>query len=422
MIKSYLEVIKNTHFRSLWLAQVASQIALNMLVFVLAIKVYQATRSSTAVSLMLLTFGIPSIIFGIFAGGVVDYYDKKYVLFLCNISRVFLFFLFFIFSLNIPVLFILALLISIITQFFIPAEAPSIGSLVKAKDLLAANSLFTISFYISTVLGYILAGPTVKILGDKNVYLVMLILMLTASFFIYFIPNIKSKKEKTDLHFHPGLIISRIGEGIRFIFANIRVKQSLILLTFSQALLATLAVLAPGFSDKVLSIDLNDASYLVMGPAAVGLVLGAFLVGSFGNKILKGKIITAGLISAGLSLVFLSLVSKAELNFFSLGNIFSLNNLFLAILLLFTLGIANSFISVPANTILQADSESNVRGRVYGVLTSMTGGVSLLPVIFSGILADLVGVSRTLSLMGIFLLITSLYQYLKRNNQDNIIK
>lgn len=415
MIRSYIEVIKNVPFRKLWLAQITSQIGLNMLSFVLAIRVYQETHSNTAVSLMLLSFAVPSIIFGVIAGGLVDYFDKRSILIFCNFSRLIILIAFFLFSGNIYMLFLLTVLISVITQFFIPAEAPAIANLVNKKGLLTANSLFTVTFYLSSLLGFILAGPVLAGLGNSNVYLFISFLMGAATIFVYFLPKIQKIEMNKNLDLNFSFISLTIREGIRFINSNERVKQSLILLTFSQALIATLAVLAPGFADRLLSIDLKDSSYLVMGPAAIGLVIGALWVGGFGNKFLKGSIILVGLITVSASLILLSFVTRSVQPVFGL-----INNLHIAMFLLFILGISNSFISVPANTILQADSQVDLRGRVYGVLTSMTGGMSFLPVVFSGILADVIGVGRTLSIIGLTVLVIGIYHYLQRQNTINL--
>lgn len=424
MLSTYLSVIKNRNFRFLWLAQITSQVALNMLAFVLAIMVYAKTRSNTAVSLMLLSFAIPSVIFGVAAGGVVDFYDKRIILLLCNVARVFILMGFFLFAGNIFLLFLLAIFISIITQFFIPAEAPSIPNLVSGSDLLTANSLFTISFYVSTVLGFVLAGPVIRLFGNQNVYLFMLLLMSLASIFVYFLPSIKATKEKGKTAINLRFFTATIKDGLRFINENVRVKQSLILLTFSQALIATLAVLTPGFADRILGIDLKDASYLIMGPAAVGLVLGAFWVGGLGSKYLKGTIILVGIIAISITLILLSLMTKAGrpsigIFIYFLHSRLVVTNLVVAIVLLFLLGIFNSFISVPANAILQGDSDTKMRGRVYGVLTSLTGGVSLLPVIFSGILADVAGVGKALFVLGIAVLTMGTYNYLQRRGVSN---
>lgn len=421
MTSSYIDVITNRNFRNLWLGQILSQISLNMLIFVLAIRVYQLTSSNISVSLMFLCFGIPAIIVGILAGSIVDNLDKRQVMFYCNLSRVFLLFIFFLTGKYLAALYILTIIISIITQFFIPAEAPSIPNLVGEEKLLTANSLFTISYYLSVVVGFIISGPMMKYFGPY-VYLFMMLLMFLAAYFIYLIPPFKSRKEeKLELNF---MTIGKIiDEGICFINVNQRVKQSLILMTFSQALISTLGVLGPGFADQVLSIDLTDASYLVMGPVALGLVLGSFLVGSFGIRFLKGSIILVGIILTGVTLFFLSLMTKAQIPIFHLldTNIF-INNMMVSLILLFLLGISSSFISVPANTILQQDSKKEMCSRVYGVLTSLTGGVSLIPVVFSGALADIFGVGKTLLIIGSCVIFVGVYQYIKRQKGFIIIR
>lgn len=403
MMNTYLAVLGNRHFRNLWLGQITSQIALNMLYFILAIRVYQTTGSNASVSLMLLAFGIPAIIFGVLSGGIVDHQDKKKILKFCNLSRVFLIALFFFFREHLLMLYLLSVLISIVTQLFIPAEAPSIPFLVRENELLTANSLFTVSFYLSTLSGFVLAGPFLKLFGYDNIYLFVASVMLLAYYFVTKLPKLAPVMHEA-ITMDANFIKNTLNEGLQFIKNTPRVKQSLILMTFSQALIATLSVLAPGFADKILTIELTDASYLVMGPAAVGLVIGALWVGIYGLRFLKGTIILLGILSTGISLVLLSLLTKTN----------GPGVLLIAMLLLLLIGIFNSFINVPASTIIQADTDKSKRGRVYGVLTSLTGGVSFLPVIFSGFLADFLGVSAALLVLGVLIIMIGGYHYHKR--------
>lgn len=417
----YIQLIHKRNFRNLWLGQISSQIALNMLSFVLAIRVYKETGSNAAVSLMLLSFGIPSILFGFIAGGLVDYFDKRTILVFCNVSRIVILIIFFFFSQNLFALYALSIIVSIITQLFIPAEASSIPNLVNEKLILTANSLFTVSFYLSSVVGFILAGPLIRIFGHDYIFLVMAGLLGAASFFVWQLPSVPCiKKDLTK--FSISRLFLTMKDGFSFIKNNKRVEQSLILMTFSQSLITTLAVLAPGFSDKVLSIDLNDASFLVMGPAAIGLIIGAIWVGQYGIRYLKGKIILWGILSIGLSLIGIAVVaSRISPVVNQILQTVYIGNLGFTFILLIMLGIFNSFVSVPANTILQEDSDTQMRGRVYGVLTSLTGGASLIPVIFSGILADVVGVSRTLLGLGIFVLFVGAYHYLQRQKVNTTL-
>lgn len=402
MPSPFLEVSQNYHFRSLWLGQIISQVALNLLSFVLAIQVYQDTYSNTAVSLMLLTFALPAILFGLLSGRIVDELDKKSVLVFCNLARGFILLGYFITATSLFFLYFWSVIISLVTQLFIPAEAPSIPQLVKKENLLTANSLFTITFYLSTVLGTVSAGPFLKIFGIRTIFLIMSGLMFIASLFTLRLPSIKpEKKFKFSLNF--SAISLPIWEGLAFIGRHARIRQSLFLMTFSQALISTLAVLAPGFADKILKIDIKDVSLMVMGPSAVGLIAGAYLVGIANKKFLKGIIILAGIIMAGLALILLSLISFRQNTSFMI-----------IILLLFIIGMSNSLINVPSSTILQLETEARLRGRIYGVLTALTAGISILPVLLSGILADTVGISRTLLLIGVIVFSVGIYYLFQR--------
>lgn len=404
MSSSYREIIGNYPFRVLWLAQIISQIAMNMLSFVLAIQVYQKTFSNTAVSLMLLTFGIPSIVFGVLAGGIVDRFDKRKILMFCNLGRFFILMAYAFFHENLLMLYLLSIAVSILTQLFIPAEAPSIPQLLPKKNLMPANSLFTITFYLSTIIGSIAAGPFLGSMGSRTVFLVMAAFMFIAYLLTSRLPGlISGNKTVLKLNF-PGLI-KPIFEGLVFIYRHQRIKHSLYLMTFSQSLIVTLAVLAPGFAHRILMTDIKDASLLVLGPAALGIISGALLVGSIGNRFLKGSLILTGLIMTGVSLILLAILSM---------NVYG-PMLYFIMLLLFVTGLSNSLINVPTSTILQQESETGIRGRIYGVMTSLTGGFSILPVLFSGLMADYVGISRTLVVIGMIVLGTAVFYFIKRN-------
>jgi len=384
-----------------------------MFAFILLIRVYEQTRSNIAVSGIVLAIGVPSILFGIIAGGIIDQLDKRQVMVVSNILRAVVLLLFFFLIGFIPFVYILAFLFSVITQFFIPAEAPYIPSLVTQKQILPATSLFTFSLYASTIIGFVLSGPLLGFLGTENTFLILSLIMLIAAFFTFRLP--KEAKKRTVINLSLSRIRGDINDGIKFIQGNNRVKQGLLLLTFSQALIAILASLAPGFSDRTLKIVLTDASYLVMGPAAIGLILGALFIGGWGRYFLKRALILFGILGAGVTLVLLSLlvrVSNRVYFSFNIGDI-PIGGLEVAILILFFLGLTNAFISVPATTVIQEDTKGNFRGRIYGILTSLTGGSAIFPVIFSGILADTVGIGKTLFILGIIVLLFGIYRLLK---------
>lgn len=418
MLKSNIgDVIKIRPFLFLWLGQVSSQIATNMLTYVLTLRIYQSTGSNTQVSILVLSIAVPALLFGMIAGVYVDRMENKVVLVFCNVLRTIGVLGFFLSSESLLWVVIFAVFMSTVTQFFVPAEAPTIPKIVPHNLLLTANSLFTFTFYGSIIIGFILAGPFLRIFGPRNVFLVLSGMYFLASLFVRFLPGTSSrsvliafiKRFLSKFFVETRISISsqmeklvrikvEFMEGYYFIKCHNKVSAALILLVTAQASIAILGALAPGFSDKVLGIDIEDSSILLLGPAAIGLILGALFVGQFGKRWNKNSLINGGIVLAGLSLLFLT---------------FSGRHLYFAFILMFFLGIANAFIDVTCNTILQSETTDDFRGRVYGVLTAFVGGVSVLPVILTGVLSDAIGVSNVIFFIGLIILFLWFYRLRK---------
>lgn len=401
MSQPFLAVIGNRDFRSLWLGQITSQVAINMMAFVLALRIYQTTTSNTAVSLLILTIGIPAVFFGAVSGTLVDRWDKRNVLVVTNLVRMILLLGFFASSETLPWVYLLVFFISITTQFFVPAEAPTIPRLVPKEFLLTANSLFTFTYYTSMITGFVLSGPVLRFFGPHNVFLFLSSCLALASLFVSQVPPEGKKESKISLNKTEFVkVYQEFLNGLQFIAKNGPIFQSIFLLTASQALIASLASLTPGFADKILQIEIEDASYAILGPAAIGMIIGALLVGQFGRNLSRQSLINLGIILAGFLLFLLSTIVRFR-------------NLPLAVLLLFFLGGANALVDVPANTNLQENAPSQVRGRVYGVLTSLVGGAAILPVMITGLAADIFGIGKVILAIASLVLFYGIYRVVK---------
>lgn len=410
-----LEVIKIRPFLFLWLGQVASQVAINMLTYILAIRVYQATGSNTQVSILVLSIAVPALLFGMLAGVFVDRAENKHVLVYCNVLRMIAVLGFFLSSETLIWVVVLAAFMSTVTQFFVPAEAPTIPILVPQKLLLTANSLFTFTFYGSMIVGFVVAGPALRIFGARNVFLVLSFMFFMAAFFVRFLPGtsvrqafLKTLKRFSNFELPATKILtikSELFEGYKFIRNNRSVLVAISLLVSAQASIAVLGALAPGFADKVLSIDIEDSSMLLMGPAAIGLILGALFVGQYGRRWKKTVLINAGILMGGFSLMFMSFTNRLR------G--VNIELLYFGIIMVFFLGIANALIDVTCNTILQSETTEDFRGRVYGVLMALVGGVSVLPVILAGVFSDIIGVGRVMFFIGFMILFAWFYRLRK---------
>ncbi|MCL5432929.1 MAG: MFS transporter [Patescibacteria group bacterium] len=408
-----VNALKNRSFFLMMLSEFFSQLSYNMQNFVIIFIIYEIYKSNSAVSGVILSFTIPAVVFSIFAGVYVDRWEKKKVLFITNLLRGFILLLFLIPTTRLSIFYSLTFLLSIVTQFFLPAEAPMIPLLVERKLLIAANSFFTIGIYTTVLLGYILSGPVLLSLGNTNTFILLSILYFASAIFILFIKTAKKDKvvEETE---DTGIIVSFIREFKQvcsFIKNTRKVAGALLLLTISQGLLYIFAALGPGYVSDILESRVENLSWVLLAPAAFGMIVGSLLIGSMSNKFNLRNMITAGFITAGIIFILLPMASKVEsyrivqfLNIY-LPHLFEITIEHLIMFFAFIGGIANSMVFVPSNTRIQEYTSNEYRGRVYGLLNALIGGVSFLPVALAGGMADIFGVGSVIVTIGIGILI-----------------
>jgi len=377
-----------------------------MLLFILALRVYQISGSNAAVSGLFLTFGIPAVLFGIGAGAVVDHLDKRSVLIVTDLARAVLVLGFFFFPASMLVLYGVSFVTALITQFYVPAEAPTIPRLVPPQLLVPANSLFSFTYYSSLAVGSIAAGPILRSFGPHAVFLLISSMFGLAAWCASRIPREVGKPSHLPsfafakiIHIVQSMAIS-VREGLAYARATPAITESLLLLTGTQIVLALLGTLGPGFADRVLGIDVRDASILIMGPAVLGIIFGSLWVGNVGYRFSSRRLIQSGITAAGIFLILIALTVR--LKRLALFAWFYADPIILPIefLLFFFLGVANSMLDVPANSALQKEASGAMRGRVYGLLTAAVGGVGMLPIVLTGVLADVIGPGKVIFALG----------------------
>ena len=408
-----LKTLRIRPFSYLIVSEFFSQFSMNLFNFALLILVFRISNSNTAVSGVVMAFTIPSIIFGILAGVLVDRWNKKEVLFMTNILRAFLVFPLAYFHNNLGLIYTITFGVSVITQFFIPAETPIIPLLVKKKLLLSANALFGMGIYASIFLAYALSGPILFIFGQKNIFTLLTFLFLVAGFFAYLIKvekvKIEAKKIKEDI---AALSFKDEIKSVVYLISKTKVLYHAIFsLALAQILILVLAVIGPGYAEHVLRIKIESFPILFVTPAIIGLSLGALIIGSFFHQKSKSSLTKFGLFLLGISILLLPYGDKVTsreivhlINFY-LPHILKINMIHIMVVLAFILGFATAFIFIPANTVLQEETSDESRGKIYGVLNSLIGITSIIPVIAVGGLADIIGVKSVISGIGITVLI-----------------
>lgn len=410
-----LKTLRIRSFLYLILSEFFSQFSMNLFNFALLIVVFRVSESNSAVSGVVIAFTLPSLIFGILAGVLVDRWNKKKVLLITNILRALLVFPLFYFYNNLAIIYIVTFGVSMVTQFFIPAETPIIPLLVKRKLLLSANALFGMGIYASIFLAYALSGPILFFLGERNIFIGLAALFVIAGFFASIIKVSKSRIEpKKVIDFPPLTLKQELKIMMDVIYKTKALSHALFSLTLSQVLIFVLAVVGPGYAKDVLNIPVENFPILFVTPAIIGVALGALIIGSFLHNFSKATLTKFGMFLLGVSIMLLPYGSKFESREFVqlinlyLPSLLTINVLHIMFVLAFVLGFATAFIFVPANTILQEETNDESRGKIYGVLNTLIGITSIIPVVLVGGLADIIGVKSVITGVGISVIILAL--------------
>ncbi len=412
-----LAVFRNRPFLLLWLAQAFTQIGGNMVIYGLTVIILEATKSNTAVSLLILTFLLPAVLFSAVAGVYVDRFDRRKILIVTNVLRAGAFVLTFLAGQTLAAILVLNVAVSTITVFFGPAEAAMIPFLVPRRQLLAANGVFTLTVNAAFALGFALLGPIfVTLVGAPALILIVAACYLVAAGFCWTLPPAPPTSTEDaqgpkgsmthDANAAMGSTLAQLREGISFIRGHRSIGWSLTYLALAASLVGVLGVLGPDFATDSLGLEPKDFVVVVL-PLGFGIVTGILLLNSFGHLAPRRRIIEGGLVLLGIMLVLLSIagpiarfVQRAETatGFASFADFTSL--LAIVVLIALLAGMAYAAVAIPSQTQLQEDLPEDVRGRVFGILNMLVSVASFAPILIVGPLSDFIGTTTVLVAVG----------------------
>jgi dTMP kinase len=160
-----------TFFR-LWIAQVVSSLGDWIgLIAILAIAARVSDNSGAAVSLVMTTRVLPGFLLGTVGGVIIDRFDRRKVMVLCDLGRASLLVLL-PFVDNLGGLLLISLGLEILTLLWGPAQAATVPNIVDEEHLSAANSLSLAAsfgtFPIASIIFSLLAGVA-TVIGDFGI-------------------------------------------------------------------------------------------------------------------------------------------------------------------------------------------------------------------------------------------------------------
>jgi MFS family permease len=343
------------------------------------------TGSKSLTSLVSMSAYLPAVLFGLFAGVVVDRYNRKWIMIYSDILRALLVA---VIPLSLIYGFISPLLIGAITfslstfsAFFYPARDSLIPHIVTAEELPAANSAISVSGQMSHLLGPLFAGIGISIFGLRHLFTADAISFL---FSILLISLIVGPARKLTIEKHPpkwqGIV-----EGLTYVNSHKGLRILLILTFVNNIFIMGPAIIGlPVFVREVLTSDFGVLAKLEVAMAA-GMIVGSFVFWKAEKNISPISILLFGIVMDGVTYTFL----------------FFADTSFIAILVLIIHGIGIPLITVSRTTIIQAVVPDEFRGRLFSMIYMAVMGTTAISVGLTGFILEFIGADSLFLLIGV---------------------
>ncbi len=407
-----LHLLNNKGFVRLWLSQIFSQFAVNVLIFLFIINIYQQTNSSIAVSVLWIIYSLPTLFVGPFSSAFVDISNKRHILIVSNLLQFILLFVYALFYTgNIYFMYFTAFSYSLLNQFYIPAELSSLPNLVEKKSLAYANSLFFFTQQSAVIFGYGLSGLINYIIGFKYTNILCASMLLMAFFSVYKLPDMKIKQfigNKIDDIVKNYLL--NIQKGYGMIRKNKNILLPISLMLMGQSALVVITVNTPFITEQMFKVNSAYSGLVIVIPASLGAAIsGLYISKRIKQGIRKKKIVLRALFLLSILLMLSNLIPYIADNY---------SRIIFGIILIALVGGSFVQLIIPSNTFLQESTPENFRGRVFGNFWVLSTLITFLPIMISATFVESFGIKSLLMFLSIVCLIVF---YIAKKDKHSLI-
>jgi len=340
-------------------------------------QVYELSGSAFQLGLTGLAQGIPIFALGLFGGTLADFLDRKRLLLITTFGNLLVAVTLGILTLMglIQVWHILAgtALTSALNIVLNPTRMTLISHLVPRSYLTNAVSLNSSASQGSHFIGPMLGGITLAWMSTGNAYLLNALFYIPAVITIVLLnAPVSAKTTRENFAF-----ASFLG-GVKFLFSE-PIILTLVLLDFVVIGFGYYRPLLPVFAKDILFV--GPAGFGMMSSApAVGGILGTIALLTFGDVKSKGLLALWSFLAYALAL-----------------GVFAISTSFvLSLILLGTMGLANSLQAVMRQTSFHLLTPDHVRGRAFSVFNMFSQGANSIGATEVGFMAALLGAPGSL--------------------------
>lgn len=369
-------------FKLLWLAQIASDFGDNLTFFTLLILIQRLTGSTVALAGLMVAIALPTLIFGVLSGVLVDRIDRRRAMLVSDLLRavVVLMFLFVRSPDLVPAIYAIAFVQASIGTVFNPARAAFLPAVVGEENLLAANSVSQTSRIVFNLLGTGTAG----LIAAWSDTLAPAFILDSATFLASFLLIRGIRTSGRPEEHASAQVWAEMKEGFSTMLASRPLRAVMVALSVTMLGLGAVNVLFVPF--LIEGLEVSEAFLgLVEASQVAGLVLSGTVVAALATRLRPSLLVSSGLVGIG---VFIALVSGAAA-------------IWHVMVLLFAVGISVGPVQAGANTLSQTLIVDSMRGRVGGALNTLVSAANVVSMGLAGLAAAALGTRNVFLLSGL---------------------
>jgi len=282
----------------------------------------------------------------------------------------------------------------------------------------------------SLIFGFALGDPMINIFGIKSVHYGIALFFFFAAISLAFVkykPVKKAHKSITTDKIKQNEVkfFQDLKEGLLYIKGEPVIRSAMLKLAGLFSVIVMLSILSIGLSQNYLypnnpAMGAQKFAYIVVF-CGIGMVIGAFLVGHQFRKVEKHLTVYIGILTCGIALFMFSMlpfIPQASVFHFKTRSvlIFYLEQFDLTYPMLYSyitailMGVGTAFVAIPSQTILHSEINSQVRGKVFGILFTLLSTASALPVLVAAWGAEILGVAKMIFIIAVPILLFGFYK------------
>ena len=378
---------KESNIKLLLLGRAVSLFGSTIYLIVLPLYILNITKNLKTTGIFFAAVNFPTIIVSIFIGTIIEKFNKKNIILICDFLTSMLYFVLFLYLKNfnsLSFLFLISLLINIVSKFFEIASKVLFSEINSPETLEKYNGLQ--SFMENTI---IIVGPVIGTYLFVTFDFNLILIIVSLGYFLSFLQELFIKYEKNlDLSIEKTNFLEDFKEGISYIRSNKIILNFFILVMFLNFFIANNdEIINPGILIRKYEISEKLFGFSATSYGAGSVFAGIFIYYNNKFKFLKKLKLLFILNSFLMCLLGLLSIILFKYNHYIYFTIF--------IFFQFLIGMITTFVNVPLISSFQKNVDIKYQSRFFSILSFFSGGLIPLGILYAGYLSSYIGADIT---------------------------